>query len=87
VDNESLSLNNFTNPALDANVAYQVKIHPSDSLLAVHFPCWEETGKERSGSILVIRDKGEYWERVTLLDDDDQLLKHAEKTRKKVRLG
>lgn len=87
VDNESLSLNNFTNPALDANVTSQIKIHSSDSLLAVHFPCWEETGKERSGSILVIRDKGEYWERLTLLDDDDQLLKHAKKTRKKVRLG
>jgi hypothetical protein len=83
----SVSLKNFSIPTEDASAASQITIDSTDSLLALHFSCWEETGKERSGSMLLLRDKGEYWERLTLLDDEYRLLVHAKKTMMKIRLG
>jgi hypothetical protein len=82
-----LPFEHFSIPAQNANTVNLPTVFQHDSLLALHFPCWEETGKERSGSLLVIRDRGDHWERITLLEDEERRLKHAKKTRMKIRLG
>ncbi|KAH7402312.1 heterokaryon incompatibility protein-domain-containing protein [Phaeosphaeria sp. MPI-PUGE-AT-0046c] len=60
--------------------------HPQ-CLLAIHFPGWQDTSEESCASILIVRECGEFWERVALLDDERGILQHAKKTWMKIRLG
>jgi hypothetical protein len=88
IDNSApLTLNQFSNPAADADKPGHISILSDDTFMAIHFPCWQQSGKGTSGSMLVIRDRGEYWERVALLDDDNRILHRAKKRRMTIRLG
>jgi hypothetical protein len=82
-----INLGQFGNPARDDTTSSLVSIRSSEPLLAIHFPCWHDSGKETSASILVVQRRGENWERVALLDDDNRVLQHAKKTSMKIRLG
>jgi hypothetical protein len=82
-----VNLGQFGNPAQDDTTSSQVSIRSAEPLLAVHFPCWHDSGKGTSASILVVQRRGENWERVALLDDDNRVLQHAKKTWMKIRLG
>jgi hypothetical protein len=84
--NEPITLGQFSNPIRDAVPPSQIPVRPAGSLLAVHFPCWHDSGKETSGSIVVVQQRGEYWERIALLDDDSRVLQHTKKTWMKIRL-
>jgi hypothetical protein len=86
-DTIPLPLELFSTPLQNANVISGPTVTHDDTLLALHFQCWEDAGKERSGSVLLIREKGDHWERVALLDDDERLLTQVKKTRMKIRLG
>ena len=84
---QPLGLQCFSNHHQAASVINQEPFRPLESFLALHFQYWEDTAHERPGCTLLIRDTGECWERVTLLDDKHQLFKYAKKTRRKIRLG
>jgi hypothetical protein len=86
-DTAPLTLNQFSNPAADADKPSHISLSSAESFMAIHFPCWQQSGKGTSGSMLVIRDRGEYWERVALLDDDNRILHRAKKRRMTIRLG
>lgn len=83
----TLSLLSFSNPLQDMEMVSQSLTHQPGDLLAVHFPGWQDTSQEASASILVIKRRGDLWERIALLDDDMGVLQHAERTWMRIRLG
>jgi hypothetical protein len=81
--NELLLLDLFSNPARSFAHPSHFIMWPPESFLALHLSSWQD----HSGTILLVRDRGDYWERVVLLDDETGILERAEKKWMKVRLG
>lgn len=57
--------------------------------LLMHFQNWEvkESLDQHPNCALLMYDRGGYWERIALFDDEERLLRYAKKTRMKVRVG
>lgn len=80
---QPVALDSFNNPARTAENLAHFFAGPAESYLALHLSNWQEG----SGTILVVQDKGRYWERVALMDDETGILQRAVKRWTKVRLG
>ncbi|KAH5710306.1 hypothetical protein HBI82_128910 [Parastagonospora nodorum] len=78
-----VTLDLFSNPARTADNLAHFLAGPAESYLALHLSNWQED----SGTILVVQEKGGYWERVALMDDETEILQRAVKRWTKVRLG
>jgi hypothetical protein len=81
--NQSFTLDLFTNPARSLDNLIPTLVGSAESFQALHLSNWQD----KSGSILLVHNKGEYWERVALLNDEQGMLKRVQKRRMKTRLG
>ncbi|KAF2824915.1 HET-domain-containing protein [Ophiobolus disseminans] len=79
----------LSDPIPDRSFPSKLVDQEIESYLLVHFQSWEvkESLNQHLNSVLLIRDRGEYWERIALFDDENRFLQYAKKTRRKVRLG
>lgn len=57
--------------------------------LLMHFQSWEvrESLEQHLDCALLLYDRGRYWERIALFDDEERFLRFAKKTRMKLRVG
>lgn len=72
---QPVGLDSFSNPARAAENLAHFLTGPAESYLALHISNW----REGSDTILVVQDKGGYWERVALIDSEDGIMQRAVK--------